>query len=197
MSAAAPAHTPAAPPGPGRMTGRQLTAGIGLSVLLAAVLGTLTSLAARAAAPHWARTDGLTVLIVAEAYLAVIAGLVIAARGPARARDLLAIRRPTARQLSWSLVVLLAAVAASPAVSLAFSPLTGGITATLKEIVRSGSDQARMPTATPLVWTLIVIRLAALTGPAEELFFRGALYGWLRRYLPVAATITATASSPP
>jgi membrane protease YdiL (CAAX protease family) len=150
-----------------------------------------------AAAPHWARTDGLTVLIVAEAYLAVIAGLVIAARGPARARDLLAIRRPTARQLAWSLVVLLAAVAASIAVSLTFSPLTSGITATLKEIVRSGSDQARMPTATPLVWTLIVIRLAALTGPAEELFFRGALYGWLRRYLPVAATITATAPSPP
>jgi membrane protease YdiL (CAAX protease family) len=175
------------------MTGRQLAAGIGLSVLLAAVLGTLTSLAAHAAAPHWAGTDGLTVLIVAEVYLAVIAGLTIAVGGPARARDLLAIRRPAARQLAWSLVVLLAAVAAGIAVSLAFSPLTGGITATLKEIVRSGSDEARMPTATPLVWALIVIRLAALTGPAEELFFRGALYGWLRRYLPVTATITATA----
>ena len=45
--------------------------------------------------------------------------------------------------------------------------ITGGITATLKEIVRSGSDEARMPTATPLVWALIVVRLAALTGPAE------------------------------
>jgi membrane protease YdiL (CAAX protease family) len=195
VSAAATARTHAAPPGPelGRMTGRQLAAGTGLSVLFAAVLGTLTSLAARAAAPHWARTDGLTVLIVAEVYLAVIAGLVIAAGGPARARDLLAIRRPGARQLPWSLIVLLAAVAAGLAVSLAFSPLTGGITATLKEIVRSGSDETRMPTATPLVWALIVIRLAALTGPAEELFFRGALYGWLRRYLPVAATITVTA----
>ncbi len=83
MSAEAPARTPAARPGtePGRMAGRQLTAGIGLSVFFAAVLGALTSLAVRAAAPHWARTDGLTVLIVAEAYLAVIAGLVIAAGG--------------------------------------------------------------------------------------------------------------------
>jgi membrane protease YdiL (CAAX protease family) len=192
----AAARAPVAPPGPrpGRVTGRQLAAGIGLSVLLAAVLGTLTSLAARAAAPHWAGTDGLAVLIVAEVYLAVIVGLTIAVGGPARARDLLAIRRPAARQLAWSLVVLLAAVAAGIAVSLAFSPLTGGITATLKEIVRSGSDEARMPTATPLVWALIVVRLAALTGPAEELFFRGALYSWLRRYLPVTATITATAS---
>jgi hypothetical protein len=65
---------------------------------------------------------GLTVLIVAEAYVAVIAGLVIAAGGPARAGDLLAVRRPGARQLAWSLTVLLAAVAASLAVSLAFSP---------------------------------------------------------------------------
>ena len=39
------------------MTGGQLAAGIGLAVLLAAVLGVVTSLAARAAAPHWARTD--------------------------------------------------------------------------------------------------------------------------------------------
>jgi uncharacterized protein len=51
-----------------------------------------------------------------------------------------------------------------------------------------------MPTATPLVWALIVVRLAVLTGTAEELFFRGAIYGWLRRYLPVAATITVTAA---
>jgi membrane protease YdiL (CAAX protease family) len=195
MSAAAPVRTPPAPPGLelGRMTGRQLAAGLGLSVLFAAVLGTLTSLAARAAAPHWARTEGLTVLIVAEVYLAVTAGLVTAAGGPARARDLLAVRRIGARQAVWSLIVLLAAVAASLAVSLAFSPLTGGITATLKEIVRSGSDEARMPAATPLVWALIVVRLAVLTGTAEELLFRGALYGWLRRYLPVAATITVTA----
>jgi len=194
VSAAAPVRVPVRPgPGPDRMTGRQLAAGIGLSVLLAVVLGVVTSLAARAAAPHWARTDGLTVLIVAEAYLAVIAGLVTAAGGPAGARDRLAVRPLAARQAAWSLGVLLAAVAASLAISLAFSPLTGGITATVKDIVRSGSDEARMPTATPLVWALIVVRLAALTGPAEELFFRGALYGWLRRYLPVTATIVATA----
>jgi hypothetical protein len=49
-----------------------------------------------------------------------------------------------------------------------------------------------MPTATPLVWALIVIRLVALTGTAEELLFRGALYGWLRRRLSVPATIAAT-----
>jgi hypothetical protein len=42
-----------------------------------------------------------------------------------------------------------------------------------------------MPTATPLVRALIVVRLAFLTGTAEELFFRGALYGWLRGGCPL------------
>jgi hypothetical protein len=42
--------------------------------------------------------------------------------------------------VAWSLV---AAVAAGLAVPLAFSPLTGGSTATLRAIVRSGSDEAR------------------------------------------------------
>ena len=67
---------------------------------------------------------------------------------------------------------------------MAFSPLSGGPVATLEAIVRAGSDESRMAAATPLVWALIVIGVAALSGVAEELLFRGALYGWLRRRLP-------------
>ena len=50
-----------------------------------------------------------------------------------------------------------------------------------------------MAAATPLVWPLIVIRVAALTGLGEELLFRGALYGWLRRRLSVSPVIAITA----
>ena len=145
---AVPARTPPAPRSD-RMTGRQLAAGTGLALVLAAAACTLTSLAAHAAAPHWARTDGLTVLLVAEAYLAVIAGLVIAAGGPARARDLLAVRRPTARQLAWSFIVLLAAVAAALAVSLAFSPLTGGIPAAVTSTIIRAAIVAASPSLFP------------------------------------------------
>ncbi len=97
-----------------------------------------------------------------------------------------AVRRP-------GLAVLALAVLAALAVSLMFSPLSDGVVATLRAIVRSGSDQARMATATPLIWALIVVRLLALTGTAEELFFRGALYGWLRRRwsVPVAVAVSA------
>lgn len=173
-----------------RISGRQLGAGIGLGIGLAVVLGVGTSLIAKAAG--WADSAALTLLIVAEAYLAVIAGLVLAVGGPAGAVRLLALRRPTARQVGSSFALLAASLVAGFAVTLALSPLTGGVHDTLTAVVRDGSDQARMATATPLVWALIVIRLLALAGTAEELLFRGALYGWLRRRLPVGATIVVT-----
>ena len=178
---------------PERISGRQLGAGIGLSAALAALLSAATTLAARSLAPRWAHTDGLTVLVVAEVYLAVIAGLTLAVGGPRGAARLLALRRPAGRQLGLAVAMLAAAVIAAIAVSLAFSPLSGGAAATMKAIVRDGSDEARLPTATVLVWALIVVRLAALTGTAEELFFRGALYGWLRRRFSVPVTIAVTA----
>jgi hypothetical protein len=171
-----------------------------LSALLAIVLAGATALAARSAAPHWAHTAGLTVLIVAEVYLAIIVGLFLGVRGLGRraatraSARLLALRRPAGRQLGFAFLVLALAVAAGIAVSLAFSPLTGGVTATLKEIVRDGSDESRLPTATMLTWALIVVRLVALTGTAEDLLFRGALYGWLRRRCSVPATIAVTAA---
>jgi uncharacterized protein len=179
--------------GPQRVTGRQLCAGIGLSAALAAALSTAITLIARVAVPGWARTEGLTVLIVAAVYLAVVAGLTIAVGGPRGVSRLLALRRPTARQMLLSLVALAVAVIAGIGVSLAFSSLSGGIPATMEGIVRAGSDEARLPTATALTWALIVIRLVALTGTAEELLFRGALYSWLRRRASVSVSIAITA----
>jgi membrane protease YdiL (CAAX protease family) len=186
---------PASPAGgPQRVSGRQLCVGIGLSVALAAVLAVVITVIARVTAPQWARTEGLTVMIVAAVYLAVIVGLTIAVGGPRGVSGLLALRRPTVRQLGLSFAALAAAVVAGIGVSLAFSPLSGGVPATMQAIVRAGSDEARMPTATALTWVLIVIRLVALTGTAEELLFRGALYSWLRRRASVGVSIAITAS---
>lgn len=175
-----------------RITGRDLALGIGTGLGLAVATAIATSLIARAAAPRWAHTEGLTVLIVAEVYLMVIAGLLIAVRSRAGAARLLALRRPRARHVWSALALAVAATAAGLAVSLAFSPLSGGPAATLHAIVRDTSDEAKMPTATPLVWALILIRILALTGTAEEMLFRGALHGWLRRRFSAPATIALT-----
>jgi hypothetical protein len=179
--------------GPERVTGRQLCAGLGWSAALAVLLASAITVVARAVAPHWARTEGLTVTIVAAVYLAVIVGLTIAVGGPPGLHRLLAVRRPAARQLGLSLIALVVAVAAGIGVSLAFSSFSGGVPATLRAIVAAGSDESRLPTATALTWALIVIRLLFLTGTAEELLFRGAIYSWLRRRasVPVGIAITA------
>jgi membrane protease YdiL (CAAX protease family) len=178
---------------PERITGRQLSTGIGASAALAALLSIAITLIARAVAPHWARSEGLTVLIVAAVYLAVIVGLTIGVGGPRGVSRLLTLRRPTTRQWGLSFVTLVAAVTVGIGVSLAFSSLSGGVPATMEAIVRAGSDEARLATATALTWALIVVRLVALTGTAEELLFRGALYGWLRRRASVGVSIAITA----
>src|ERR1700691_2627514 len=91
--------------GPERVTGRQLCAGLGWSATLAVLLAIAITGVARAAAPHWARTEGLT----------------IAVGGPRGVHRLLALRRPAARQLGLSQAALVVAVAAGIGVSLAFS----------------------------------------------------------------------------
>jgi membrane protease YdiL (CAAX protease family) len=181
------------PPTPSaRISGRQLAAGLGTAAALAAIFAGATVPLARVLAPQWARTEGLTVLIVAEVYLAISAGLIVGVGGFTGARRLLALRRPALRQVGAALALVAAAGAAGLAISMALSPFSGGPVATLEAIVRAGSDESRMAAATPLVWALIVIRVAALTGVGEELLFRGALYGWLRRRLPVPLTIGVT-----
>jgi membrane protease YdiL (CAAX protease family) len=181
------------PASPERITGRQLSTGIGASAVLAALLSIAITLIARAVAPQWARTEGLTVLIVAAVYLAVTVGLTIGVGGPRGVSRLLALRRPTTRQWGLSFVTLVGAVTVGIGVSLAFSSLSGGVPATMEAIVRAGSDETRLPTATALTWALIVIRLVALTGIAEELLFRGALYSWLRHRASVGVSIAITA----
>lgn len=175
-----------------RISGRRLAACGGIAAATAVLLAAATVALARSLAPYWSHTEGLAVLVVAEVYLAVIAGLIAGAGGPAGARRLLALRRPEPGQVRSAIVLLVVACMAGLAISMAFSPLSGGPVATLEATVRDGSDQSRMPTATPLVWALIVIRVAALAGVAEELLFRGALYGWLRRRLSIPAVITVT-----
>jgi len=180
------------PPDTPRISGRQFAAGLGAAAALAAIGAGVTVPLARAIAPQWVHTEGRTLLIVAEVYLALTAGLVVGVGGLTGARRLLALSRPAPRQVGAALALAVGACAAGLAISMAFSPLSGGPVATLEAIVRAGSDESRMAAATPLVWALIVIRVAALTGLGEELLFRGALYGWLRRRLSVSPVIAIT-----
>ena len=179
-----------------RISGRQLAAGLGAAAALAAVGAGVTIPLARAIAPQWAHTEGLTVLIVAEVYLALAAGLVIGVGGLAGAGRLLALRRPAPRQVGAALAVAVGACAAGLAVSMAFSPLSGGPVATLEAIVRAGSDESLMVAATPVP---PVIAITAVLFACEHAYYPvllplvlsfGLAAGWVRqRTGTVGATI--------
>jgi membrane protease YdiL (CAAX protease family) len=171
------------------VTGRQVLAGLGWAVLIAAVLGTASWFAVVDAVG----VDTATVLVVAETYLAITIGLTIAVGGPTGVRDRLALRPVPAREFARAAAALVVGIAAAALVTLAISPLTGGPTATVEAVLRAGSDVDRLPTATALTVALILVRVGLLTSLAEELLFRGALHGWLRTRLSAPATIALTA----
>ena len=62
------------------------------------------------------------------------------------------------------------------------------------QLLHFGSDMSRFPPAGPIVLGLIVIRACLLAPLAEELLFRGALFGWLRDRLSAGLTILLTAA---
>jgi sodium transport system permease protein len=70
---------------------------------------------------------------------------------------------------------------------------TGDVIGPGLDVVRRATDMARFPGATGLDWALIVPRALLLAGIAEELLFRGVLFGWLARHLRVWASIVVTA----
>jgi membrane protease YdiL (CAAX protease family) len=74
------------------------------------------------------------------------------------------------------------------------TPVLGSPQYVLDTLVSSGTDVTRLPTATPLDLTLILLRALFLAGLAEELLYRGLLFGWLSRYLSSGIVTLVTAA---
>lgn len=62
-----------------------------------------------------------------------------------------------------------------------------------KAVLKIGSLYGRLNGASPALMTLAIIQPVLITPLAEELIFRGSLYGWLRGKLNVNLTILITA----
>ena len=73
------------------------------------------------------------------------------------------------------------------------SPVLGSPTDTALDVLRGSTDMSRVGSADSVAMGLIVARASVLAGLAEELFFRGALYGWVRKRLPAVPTVLITA----
>jgi uncharacterized protein len=169
--------------------GGQLLAALGIWVLLAGVVGVGTFFAAQALAPGWASANSLGALISAEVYLALVIALVAGVGGVRGLGERLRFRIPTGRDVVLGLAAAVVIWVTTGAVYLALFPILGSLDAVFDAFTFVGSDGGRLVSAGLVVTVLSLARAIVITPLAEELLFRGALFGWLRRRWPAWATI--------
>lgn len=170
------------------VSGRRLLLSLGLWIGLVVLVGGATALGTRLLAPGWtaAHRADVSALLVAEAYLALLAALLLAFGGAAGLQDRLRFRFTSAADLAGALGLWVLALFAGALVTAALSPLMGEPESNTVSLLRQSFD--------PLFVGVIVPTVCVLGPAAEELLFRGALYGWLARYLPVGLTVVITAA---
>ena len=178
----------------GTVSGWRLLLALVAWIVLAVGIGVATLAGLDALAPGWGGIDGRVLIIVAEVYLALVGALLLAFGGPTGLRDRLRFRHTSARDLWLALGVWVLCWVAITLTYVALSPVLGPPQDAMLQLLRFGSDMSRLPPAGPIVLGLIVVRACVLAPLAEELLFRGALFGWLRRRLSAGLTILLTAA---
>jgi uncharacterized protein len=175
------------------VSGWRLLLALALMLVLGAGVGILTWGIVQAIAPAWITTVDFVVLVVAEVYAAVLVALLLAFGGVAGVRDRLGFRFTSGRALLQALGLDVVALVVAMLFYVLFTPIFGSPLTIAIPVLKSVTDVTRLPQADLLTLALIFARVLVLVPLAEELFFRGALYGWLRRYLPALPTILLTA----
>jgi hypothetical protein len=176
------------------VSGARLLVALTTSVGLAASAGFATAYGLPALAASWGEIDRLAAVITLEVYLAIIAGHVIAFGGLQRLVDCVRLRATTSHELVAGLAVWAAALVAAAALYLVFSPFVWPLTSVRDALLWVGADGGRLADADSLLFILAAGRAAVVAPFAEELLFRGALFGWLRRRLPAYGTTLITAT---
>jgi membrane protease YdiL (CAAX protease family) len=171
------------------VSGRRFLLALALILLLAATGGTLTFTIVHALNPAWMASVDFVVLVVAEVYASVIAALLIAFGGLGGIPLRLAFHYTGGRDLVLALGVLVLLKSVSILVYVLLSPILGSPQSSLLQELRLTTDLSRLSSADALAMGLIVIRACLLSPLAEELLFRGALFGWVRRRVPALPTI--------
>jgi membrane protease YdiL (CAAX protease family) len=175
------------------VSGLRLLLAVALMLVLGAGVGILTWWIVQRISPSWTTTVDFVVLVVAEVYVAVLGALLVAFGGLSGVRDQLGFRFTSGRDLLQGIGLNIVALLAALLCYLLLTPIFGPPLTIALPVLKSATDVTRLPQADLLTLALIFGRVFVLVPLAEELFFRGALYGWLRRHLPALPTILLTA----
>ncbi len=159
-------------------------------ILASAATGLATYAIARSVAPDWASDPhNLAVVITAEVYAILVASLLLVVGGGDRNRTALAINPVPGRQVWVALAALGSVYVISGLGYVLVHALASPQPSAMDVILGIGSDAGRLGSAGFWTRLLIMARILVLVPLGEELLFRGALFGWLRRRLSIRWSI--------
>ena len=174
--------------------GAEVLRTLGTWIILASVLGFVTWWLVSQLAPSWQSANEPALLIVAEVYAALPLAMLLNLGGWSGVRDRLGLHFTSWRDIGLSLGVWFVAFAMSAVVYVLATPLLGPPQQVLDSLLHIGTDITRFPTATPVDLILILVRAIFLAGLAEELLYRGLLFGWLGSHLSDGPVIAITSA---
>lgn len=171
------------------VSGRRLVLSLAMWAGLLLVVGGATVLGLRLLARRWATGHSADVgaILIAEAYLTLLVALLLAFGGPAGLRDRLRFRYTSVADIVLALAAWVGALLVGGFLTAALTPLLGQPESNTETLLRQSFD--------PLFVALIVPTVCVLAPACEELLFRGALFGWLVRRIPVPAAVVLTAAA--
>jgi membrane protease YdiL (CAAX protease family) len=169
------------------ISGRRLLLAVAVWLVLAGAGFAFAAGLLRLAGAGWGRAHRADVLaaLLLEAYLALLAALLATFGGPSGLRRELGFHFTSPAHLALAFATWLACLVAGTLLGAAFVPLLGRPPSNAAELLRISFD--------PLFVLLVVPTVCLVAPVCEELFFRGALYGWMRGRLPASAAIPASA----
>jgi membrane protease YdiL (CAAX protease family) len=177
-----------------RISGAQVLKALGATTLMAVAAGLITAYALRGVAPSWGGGDRLAAVIVGEVYVAIIVGHLIAFHGWRGTREFLRLQPVSADQILAACAVWAAGWMAAAVIYLALSPWLWPLTYIRDAFMWIGADGGRLASMEPLLFVLGAGRAVTVTPIAEEMLFRGSLFGWIRARVTAPVTIVVTAS---
>lgn len=171
-----------------QVSGRRLLLAIGLWLALAgsAFLGAVLALRLTGPRPTAGTRADVLGALLAWSYVALLIALAAAFGGPRGLRRTLRFRFTAARDLVLALGTWLSCLLIGGVASALLSPLLGQPSSNAVGLLRISFD--------PLFVALVVPTTCLLAPACEEMLFRGALYGWLRRRTPALAAAPLTAA---
>jgi membrane protease YdiL (CAAX protease family) len=171
------------------VSGRKVLAVLGIWILSSVVLATGGWFLASASLGASSETP--TLLATFLVYLLLPVSSLIVFRWPG-VRDRLRVRSTRPRWFAVALLLWVGVLIVSALVYAGIGLALGSWAAPFLELVREVTDIARFHAATLVDWSLLLVRALLLAGVAEELLFRGILFGWLRRRLSAWPVILIT-----